>query len=118
MPVNMKERAKPTNQPVGVRLRRTSALILSVTESKVCPGSMTAGVVWMRVSSYGSSYLSINVLRLPLLARRERLVRVAHRGEVARARARVQVGQKVVAALLRVEPGDLTVRVVEVAEDD
>src|SRR5919205_854839 len=102
MPVITKEMARPTHQPKGVRLRRTSALILSVTEPKVCPGSMTAGVTCMRVSSYGSSYLSIETLRLPLLARRERLVRVAHRGEVARARARVQVGQEVVAPLLLV----------------
>src|SRR5947207_7010191 len=116
--VSTKEMARPTHQPTGVRLRRPGALILSVTGPKVCPGSMTAGVTCMRVSSYGSSYLSIKVLRLPLLARRERLVRVAHGGEVARPTPRVQVAEQVVAPPLRVEPGDLAVRVVQVAEDD
>src|ERR671927_280542 len=116
--VSMKEMARPTHQPKGVRLRRTSALILSVTEPKVCPGSMTAGVVWMRVSSYGSSYLSIKVLRLPLLARRQRLVRVAHGRQIPSARPRVQVAEQVVAPLLFVKFRDLAVRVVEVAEDD
>src|SRR5205823_2260600 len=116
--VRTKEIARPTHQPRGVRLRRTSALILSVTEPKVCPGSMTAGVTWMRVSSYGSSYLSIKILRLPLLARRERLVRVAHGGEVAGARPRVQVAEQVVAPLLGVELGDLASGVVQIAEDD
>src|ERR1043166_4048463 len=117
--VRMKERARPTHQPRGVRFRRTSELILSVTEPKVCPGSMTAGGVWMRGSSYGLSYVCIKTFRPSLpLARRERLVRVAHGGEVAGARPRVQVAEQVVAPLLRVQARDLTVRVVEVAEDD
>src|ERR1041385_556277 len=113
--VRTNEMARPTHQAMGVRLRRTSELILSVTEPKVCPGSMTAGVVWMRVSSYGSSYLSIKVLRLPLLARRERLVRVAHGREIPRARPRVQVAEQVVAALLPVKFRDLACGVVQVA---
>ena len=35
---------KPRNQPIGVCLVSTTWLILSVTESKVCPGAMTGGV--------------------------------------------------------------------------
>src|ERR1043165_1090429 len=117
--VRTNEMARPTHQPSGVRFRRTSALILSVTEPTGCPGSTAAGVVWMRVSSYGSSNLSIKTLRLSLpLDRRERLVRVAHGGQIPGARPRVQVAEQVVAPLLRVKPGDLAVRVVEVAEDD
>ena len=37
----MKEIPKPTYQNLGVRPLRTIALILSVIEPKVCPGSMT-----------------------------------------------------------------------------
>src|ERR1700760_4747746 len=94
--------ASPIHQPMGVRLRRTSELILSVTESKVCPGSMTAGVTCIRVSAYGS-YLSINVLACAspsslqatafstfvagvslALAHRQRVVRVANRRQIGR----------------------------------
>jgi hypothetical protein len=35
---------KPKNQPIGVRLLRTAWLIVSVTDSNVCPGVITAGV--------------------------------------------------------------------------
>ena len=35
---------KPRNQPIGVRFDSTTWLIVSVTDSNVCPGSMTAGV--------------------------------------------------------------------------
>src|SRR5438270_9209677 len=97
--VRTNEAARPTHQPRGVRLRRTSELILSVTESKVCPGSMTAGVTCILVSSYGS-YLSISVLTYafsPLvagvslpLARWQGVVRVANRRQIGRARARVE----------------------------
>ena len=41
---NMKPMPKPRNQPIGVRFDRTTWLIESVTDSKVCPGAMTSGV--------------------------------------------------------------------------
>ena len=50
-----------TLQTIGVRFRRTMELILSVTVPKVCPGSITAGVVWMRVSSCGLSILDLDM---------------------------------------------------------
>src|SRR5437763_1237130 len=123
--VSTKEMARPIHQPKGVRLRRTSELILSVTEPKVCPGSMTAGVTCMRVSSYGSSNLSMKLyafssrlpLRLLLTARCKRVVRIANRGEVGRPGPRVEVGEESVVALLRLKACDAARRVVQVAED-
>src|SRR5919107_819962 len=72
-----------------------------------------AGVVVVRVVSLHESSLS-----LPFLAAREGLVGVAHGGQVARARPRVQVGEQVVAALLRVQLRHAARGVIQVAEDD
>ena len=46
---------KPRYQPSGVLRVRTIALILSVTDPKVCPGAMTGGVPAMSVSSIGGT---------------------------------------------------------------
>ena len=47
---NAKATAKPKNQPIGVRLVRTTALMVLVTESNVWPGAMTGGVRSMPAS--------------------------------------------------------------------
>jgi hypothetical protein len=36
--------ANPKNQPIGVRFESTAWEMVSVTDSNVCPGVMTAGV--------------------------------------------------------------------------
>jgi hypothetical protein len=43
----MKESPNPTYQNRGVRCVSTMALILSVTDANVWPGSMTGAVVWI-----------------------------------------------------------------------
>ena len=53
--------AKPKNQPIGVCFVRTVWLIVSVTDSNVCPGSMTAGV---RSSSACSACRRVASLRM------------------------------------------------------
>jgi len=50
-----KAMAKPMNHQIGVLRLRTSELILSVTDAKSCPGSMSGAVsvLCMRTSSCG-----------------------------------------------------------------
>ena len=85
------------NQPSGVLRVRTIALILSVTEPNVWPGAITGGVpVAAHRSSCGSfgrqsSHRSSAQLR----------IRVAHRGQIRRARPRVQLGEQRSSSALR-----------------
>src|SRR5207248_10320612 len=105
-----KARAKPTSQPSGVR-PRTMALILSVTEPKSWPGSMTGGRP-RSMKSVGPVSTRTALLGL------QRRVGVAERHQVSRAGARVQLAEQRVVALLGLQPGDPAVRIVDVAEDD
>ena len=49
----MKDNPKPIYQNRGVRLVRTMALILSVIEAKVWPGSMSGKESWASADSFG-----------------------------------------------------------------
>src|SRR5262245_11672833 len=101
---------KPTSQPSGVP-PRTIPLTLSVTEPRLWPGSMTGG-------KSRSMKLVGSVSRLIALLAAKHRVGIAHRREVRRPRAGVQLAQQGVVARVGLQSGDLAVGVVEVAEHD
>src|SRR6266536_587873 len=103
---------KPNSQPSGV-FPRTMALILSVTEPRVWPGSITGGMSRsMKPGCAGRVSTCMALLHL------ERRIRIAQRRQVGRPRAGVQLAQQRIVPLLRLQPRHLAVRVVDVAEDD
>src|SRR5947199_3393245 len=104
--IRANETAKPANQPHGVRRWRTMLLIFSVTEAKSWPGPISSPVTGGGVASLARS------------ATGHLGVGVAHRGQVGRARTRVQLREEDVVAGLGLEPGHPALGVVDVSEDD
>src|SRR5215210_5846893 len=89
------------------------ALILSVTEPKVCPGARTGTCARSRGGSGRVVAIGRGLLELLELG-----VRVAQPGQVARARPGVELGQQGVVPRVVLGLPHVAGRVVEVAEDD
>ena len=118
---------KPRNQPIGVRLVRTTWLIVSVTDSNVWPGAMTGGVRASSVPSAPSRRScgccacqpSVTfALRRAAPCRLELRVRVPHGRQVRRPRPRVQLGEQRVVQRLAFSFATRLFGIVDVAEDD
>src|SRR5215831_14701127 len=117
MPKMATATAMMANQKTGVCLVSTMPAMRSVAVPRSWPGPMTGGLTPFGGStSISSTSLGIG-LRLLLRGLKLR-VRVPHRRNIGGARARVQLGQKLVVPLIGLELGDATARIVDVAEGD
>src|SRR5262249_48977962 len=110
--------ARPPSQPNLRRPVKTIELIFSVTDAKLWPGPITGGMSGSRLTTFGgSSSVPIGAIGSGLL-RFDLRIRVAHRRQVRRARARVELGEQAVISRLAFEIRHATRRVVDVAKDD
>src|SRR5439155_10092187 len=105
---NAKEIRKPTHQPRGARRLRTMALILSVTDAKVCPRPASTGTRLATGSGAGASADISGHLRVGVLDLRE----------VSRARPRVQFGEQRVFVWFRFPQPHLALPVIQITEED
>src|SRR5581483_3882265 len=105
---------KPSHQPSGVRRVSTIELILSVTDPKVWPGAITGGTPVPTTAWFGSSIRARESATVVPQLR----VDVAHRGQILRARARVEIGEHRVRARLGLQARHAAGRIVQIAEDD
>src|SRR5829696_1923031 len=118
MPINMKPIDTTMNQLRGVRPPRTTPLILSVIEPKVWPGSMSGGGAY--VAGFGLIIVQPRgfAVRVDWSSSDQLRIRVAQRGQVSSARARVEILEQAVVAFQLLQPGDAAFRIVQVAEYD
>src|SRR6185312_15514752 len=89
-------RPKPTNQALDVGRVSTIELILSVTEPRVYPGSMTGAR-----SFWSGSSIALAVLRWRIFRCFQFRVGIANVGQVRGAGTRVQVRQQAIVPPLR-----------------